>query len=64
MLNIDELIINYIILNYQINKFVIRVISYYPIINWIVFELVILYSFILRVQINEYMLLTKLTNII
>ena len=33
MLNIDELIIIYIILNYQINKRVIRVVSCYPITN-------------------------------
>ena len=33
--NIDGLIIIYIILNYQINKRVIRVTSFYLIINWV-----------------------------
>ena len=38
VLNFDELIIVYIILNYQINKLVIHVVSCYPITNWVVFE--------------------------
>ena len=41
MLNIDGLTIIHIILNDQINKQVIRVVSYYLIINWVVFEFVI-----------------------
>ena len=39
VLNIDGLIIININLNDQINKQVIRVVSYYSITNWIVFEL-------------------------
>ena len=46
MLNIDELIIIYIILNYQINKQVTRVLSCYMITNWVVFEFIIYDSFI------------------
>ena len=49
VLNIEELIIIYIILNYQINKLVIRVLSCYTFINWIVFEFVIFNLFIIRV---------------
>ena len=41
MLNIDELIIFYIILNYQINNRVIRDISCHPIINWVMLEIVL-----------------------
>ena len=40
VLNIDELIIIYIILNYQINKQVTCVISCYPITNWVLFEFI------------------------
>ena len=40
MLNIDELIINYINLNDQINKRVMRVVSCYQITNWVVFKFV------------------------
>ena len=46
MLNIDELIIIYIILNYQINKQIILSIN----INWIIFEFVISNPFIIRVM--------------
>ena len=49
MLNIDELIIIYIILNYQINKRATHVVSYYSITNCAVFEFVIFYPFIIRV---------------
>ena len=48
VLNIDELIIIYIILNYQINKRVIRIVLCYPIINWVIFEFVIFDLFIIR----------------
>ena len=41
---------NYIILNYQINKRVTRVVSCYPITNWVVFEFVIFNLFIIRVM--------------
>ena len=40
MLNIDELIILYIILNYKINKHVTCVISCYLITNWVLFEFI------------------------
>ena len=40
MLNIYELVINYIDLNDQINKRVILVVSCYPITNCVVFEFV------------------------
>ena len=49
MLNIDELILIYIILNYQINKRVTRVISCYTITNWVMFGYVIFNSFIIRI---------------
>ena len=49
MLNIDELIQIYIILNYQINKRVTRVISCYTITNRVMFEFVIFDMFIIRV---------------
>ena len=49
MLNINEIIIIYIILNYQINKRVTRVISCYMITNWVMFEYVIFNSFIIRI---------------
>ena len=41
MLNINGLVIICIILNDQIKKRIIRVISCYPISNWVVFEFVI-----------------------
>ena len=47
VLNIDEYIIIYIILNYHINKWVIHVVSCYPITNWVVFEFIIFDSFII-----------------
>ena len=53
MLNI-KLIMIYIILDYQINKHVIRVISCYPILNWIMFEFVIFNLFIISVWVNKY----------
>ena len=64
MLNIDELIIIYIILNYQINKRVIRIVSCYPIIHWIVFEFVIVGSFVISELVNtvKYLLLTRPAN--
>ena len=40
---------NYIILNYQINKRVIRVVSCSPVTTWVVFEFVIFDLFIFRV---------------
>ena len=46
VLNIEEFIIIYIILNYQINNMVIRVLSYYTFINWIMFQFVIFDLFI------------------
>ena len=49
MLNIDELIIIYIILNYQINKRVTCVVLCYSITNWVVFEFVISDPFIIHV---------------
>ena len=49
MLNIDGLIIIHIILNDQINKQVIRVVSYYSITNRVMFEFVIFYPIIIRV---------------
>ena len=42
VLNIDELIVIRTNLNDQINKRIIRVVSCYPITNWVVFEFVIL----------------------
>ena len=50
MFNIDELIIIYLILNYQINKHVIRVMSSYSISNRVVFEYIIFDSFIIRIM--------------
>ena len=47
VLNIDEYIIIYIILNYHINKWVIHVVLCYPITNWVVFEFIIFDSFII-----------------
>ena len=52
MLNIDELIIIYIILNYKINKLVTCVVSCYLITDYVVFEFVIFYLFIIRVMIG------------
>ena len=49
MLNIDELIITYIILNYQINKRATRVVLCYMITNRVVFEYVISDPFIICV---------------
>ena len=49
MLNFDEFIIIYIILNYKINKQVTHVISSFTIINWIMFEFVISDLFIMHV---------------
>ena len=46
VLNIDELIIFYIILNYQINKRVILAVSCYTITNRVVFEFIIFDLFI------------------
>ena len=64
VLNKDGLIIIYIILNYQINKWVIRVILCYPITNWVVFEFVIFDPFIIRdvfgmLNTVQYLLLTE-----
>ena len=39
VLNIDELIIIHINLNDQINKRFIRVVLYYSVTNWVLFEL-------------------------
>ena len=50
MLNFDEFIIIYIILNYKINKQVTHVISSFTIINWIMFEFVISDLFIMHVM--------------
>ena len=50
MLNIEEFIIIYIILNYQINDQVTRVLSCYSIINRIMFEFVIYDQFIIHVM--------------
>ena len=49
MLNIDALLIIYIILNYKINKHVTRVLLCYTIINWVMFEFFISDLFIIRV---------------
>ena len=63
MLDINELIIIYIILNYQINKSVIRVVLCYQVINWVVFEFFISNLFIIRiVNIVEYLLLIQLKH--
>ena len=64
VLNMDELIIIYIILNYQINKWVIRIISCCQITNWVVFEFVIFDPFIIHVVFKmantvEYLLFTR-----
>ena len=40
VLNIDGLVINYINLNDQINKWVRHVVSCYPITIWVVFEFI------------------------
>ena len=50
MLNIDELIIIYIILKYQINKQVIRIVLCLP--NKIVFEFFIFDPYLIRVVIG------------
>ena len=50
VLNIDELIIIYIILKYQINKQVIRIVLCYPITNEIMFEFFFIFDpFLIRV---------------
>ena len=49
MLNIDELVINYINLNDQINKQIICVLSCYLITNWVMFEFVSFDIIIIRV---------------
>ena len=49
MLNIDEIVIIYIILNYKIKKRVTCVLSCYTIINWVVFEFVIFDLFFIHV---------------
>ena len=50
MLNInDELIIIYIISNYQINKQVTRVVLCYPVTNWVMFKFFIFNPFIIHV---------------
>ena len=64
VLNKNELIIIYLILNCQINKQVIRVILCYPITNWVVFEFVIFDQFIIFVVFGmvttvQYLLLTQ-----
>ena len=50
MLNINELVIIIITLNYQINKLVTLVESCYTVTNWVVFGFVISDSFIIRVM--------------
>ena len=50
VLNIDGFIIIHIILNNQINKQVICVVSCYLIINWVVFECVIFDPFIICIM--------------
>ena len=63
MLDINELIIIYIILNYQINKWVIRVVLCFQVINWVKFEFFISNLFIIRiVNIKEYLLLIQLKH--
>ena len=67
MLNINELIINYIILNYQINKRVTHVESCYLVLNWVMFKFVISNPFIIHVifglmNIIKNLLLTRLKN--
>ena len=52
MLNIDELVINYINLNDQINKQVICVVSCYSITNWVVFEFVSFDIIIIRIMLR------------
>ena len=69
MSSIDELIIIYIILNYQINKRVTCVVLCYSITNWIAFEFVISNPFIIHVVFElpntiENRLLTRPTNIL
>ena len=63
VLNIDELIIIYVIFNYQINKRVTYIISCYQITNWVVFKFFIFDQLIIRVVFEmtntiEYLLLT------
>ena len=67
VLNIDESIIIYIILNYQISKWVMRVVSCYTNTNWVIFEFVIFDLLIIRVVFGlantiESLLLTRPTN--
>ena len=50
VLNIDELVIIYIILNYQINKLVICVILCHSITNWVVFQFIIILTHLLFVS--------------
>ena len=50
ILNIDGLIIIHINLNDQINILVIRVVSCYPITNWVVFEFDNFDTIIIRVM--------------
>ena len=57
MLNINELVINYINLNDQINKQIICVLSYYPITNLVMFEFINFDIIIIRIRFG-------LTNII
>ena len=64
MLNIDKIVIIYIILHYRINKRVTHVSSCYTITNWIMFEFVIYDPFIIRVvfglmNVVENLLLTR-----
>ena len=64
VLNMDELIIIYIILNYQIIKRVTCIISCYQITNWVVFEFFIFDQLIIHVVFEmtnniEYLLLTR-----
>ena len=49
MLNIDELIIINIILNYQINRPVTYIVSCYTITNWVTFEFVIIDMLIIHI---------------
>ena len=57
MLNINELVINYINLNDQINKQIICVLSCYPITNLVMFEFINFDIIIIRIRFG-------LTNII
>ena len=50
VLNMDELIINYINLNDQIHKRVICVVSCYPIANWVMIEFINFDTIIIRVM--------------